>query len=734
MPSYCQHSSAVCVATGRPLREALANVGGMPAVLFLLGYLRETTARRLGVRLLRVLLRYSHRNVCDMLACDGYSLLARLMRRGGWALTPALLDELLRLCGVRKDSGTQLYSLGELSNVTAFRTVLLDWRLWIQAPLLVQHTLLCTLRALCARPEFVHFNRFQMEDLDLLGSLLHVVRSMGTRTFHPSLGRPFGEVVAAIIPHGGAGLVQEAQRILRFLVSTFDLSPPSGDPSTPHHTPLASVTPTTSSSSSTTSSTSSTSATTAATTRVASSSSSGGASAQPPAAPSTSASTSSTSTSFERVCPSDEERLSDDEDDEYNDEYRGAMITELAELSYSPRVSPSAHSPRSSARARSRSLLPALHSGRRADTDTHRASAPTAPLAAAQRVADRHTVAVPAASAITSPTSRPFARPTRRRQRSGTSFPIPIRSHSVGTAATAPTAECASETSPVVALSAAAATAAGGSVGSPRRARGLSMMVRSSTPGGGATSSLPKVRVADDTSQRARVSSALPSMMAALRSEEADTTVSVHDRLLHLLTRRIGNAGPALSAAFFEHCCPIKLLLSLLQSPSLSTRVAVLRMVHLFVRSSHQMRAQFQRLNGFVVLATVLGAHELSEELLGILFCMLLGKPVGWYLRSVRRSPSSSTAGSIKKAFLGKMDGVTSLSCPRAMLTILQLLHSAHLSASLRYYSLKTMHDVFLQSDEAKQSLIEVGMVRRLCELLPPLYECQLQQTYGDAK
>mmetsp|Transcript_362 Transcript_362/g.1054 ORF Transcript_362/g.1054 Transcript_362/m.1054 type:complete len:1779 (-) Transcript_362:1128-6464(-) len=206
----------------------------------------------------------------------------------------------------------------------------------------------------------------------------------------------------------------------------------------------------------------------------------------------------------------------------------------------------------------------------------------------------------------------------------------------------------------------------------------------------------------------------------------APPVVSLHDRLLHVLTKRIGTAGPALSAAFFESCCPVELLLSLLQSPSLSTRVAVLRLLHLFVRSSPTLRAQFERVQGFVVLASVLSAHALSEELLGILFCMLLGKPVGWYLRSVRRSPSSSAAGCIKKAFLGKLDGITALFCPRAAITILALLHSPDLPAELRYYSLKTLHDVFLQSDDAKRSLIDTGLIQRLCDLLPPLYECQV--------
>jgi hypothetical protein len=103
----------------------------------------------------------------------------------------------------------------------------------------------------------------------------------------------------------------------------------------------------------------------------------------------------------------------------------------------------------------------------------------------------------------------------------------------------------------------------------------------------------------------------------------------------------------------------------------LPAHILLLKILDLFIRNP-TISAKFESIKGFHLLAEVqqIESLKVSEELFGILFCILLGKPA-------HRFPS--TDFSISSYFLGQVTDVI-LQHPGAMVPILVLVGAEHIS------------------------------------------------------
>ncbi len=79
-----------------------------------------------------------------------------------------------------------------------------------------------------------------------------------------------------------------------------------------------------------------------------------------------------------------------------------------------------------------------------------------------------------------------------------------------------------------------------------------------------------------------------------------------------------------------EAIMSLEIILALMQNEEEETRVILLKLLDVLLRSS-QLRLQFAKMKGWALLGDLLKPFSVSEELLAVLFAMLLGKPTHAY-------------------------------------------------------------------------------------------------------
>lgn len=88
----------------------------------------------------------------------GFELIGRLMRKKHWVLDETMLTILFQIVGLKKGKKSSNYCSGIISNIHAFKSLLLDWKIWRQAPLYVQQLLLENFIHLVSAYEYARFN------------------------------------------------------------------------------------------------------------------------------------------------------------------------------------------------------------------------------------------------------------------------------------------------------------------------------------------------------------------------------------------------------------------------------------------------------------------------------------------------------------------------------------------------------------------------------------------------
>ncbi len=134
----------------------------------------------------------------------------------------------------------------------------------------------------------------------------------------------------------------------------------------------------------------------------------------------------------------------------------------------------------------------------------------------------------------------------------------------------------------------------------------------------------------------------------------------------------------------FSEVCSLEILFSILKTSSLPAHILLLKIMDLFLRNA-TIRGKFEQMKGFHLLAQVQQTESLdvSEELFGVLFCILLGKPA-------HRFPQSDFT--ISSYFLGQINDDISLQHTAAMVPILALVAAENVS--MKTHSLLTLVDI----------------------------------------
>eukprot|EP01114_Cavostelium_apophysatum_P014246 TRINITY_DN3646_c0_g1_i2.p1 TRINITY_DN3646_c0_g1~~TRINITY_DN3646_c0_g1_i2.p1 ORF type:complete len:2996 (+),score=922.89 TRINITY_DN3646_c0_g1_i2:247-9234(+) len=162
----------------------------------------------------------------------------------------------------------------------------------------------------------------------------------------------------------------------------------------------------------------------------------------------------------------------------------------------------------------------------------------------------------------------------------------------------------------------------------------------------------------------------------------------------------------------FAEVCTMEVLLALMRTDSLPTRILLLKILDMFLRLP-TLSYKFQLMKGFNLLGNLLaGASSVSEELFGVLFCILLGQPAYRFQEN-----------QIRAYFLGQMSGDVSIAQPAALVPILILVESGDITIELQNAVIKTLHDLFLQNDQVKDMFLENNLVKLLCDLFAPELE-----------
>ena len=112
------------------VRETLSNIGGISIIIFLIAMLEDPLQRNYSLELLYNLIHHSPMNGKELNGLCGYELIARLMRKNNWVIDEELLRILFEFVGFTQDPRTTNYACGVLSNLYAFKGLIMDWRIW----------------------------------------------------------------------------------------------------------------------------------------------------------------------------------------------------------------------------------------------------------------------------------------------------------------------------------------------------------------------------------------------------------------------------------------------------------------------------------------------------------------------------------------------------------------------------------------------------------------------------
>lgn len=175
VPIFATSDTAISISRSF-VRDTLSNIGGISTIIFLIAMVGDPEQRRISLELLYKVLQFSVQNCREMDEICGYELVARLMRKNAWKIDEKMLGILFKYAGFERDPKKLTFSTGVLSNLTAFKYLIMDWRIWVRSELSVQRQLFETLgHIIHSDNEFSNFNIPRFRDADVTSRLLWVI-------------------------------------------------------------------------------------------------------------------------------------------------------------------------------------------------------------------------------------------------------------------------------------------------------------------------------------------------------------------------------------------------------------------------------------------------------------------------------------------------------------------------------------------------------------------------------
>ena len=179
------------------IQDMIFNIGGLSNLIWFISLLpgNDVFKQRLAIKLLYTMLLHNTKNVKELELISGYELLSRIIRRHNWHLDTTLLSLLFRFSGIKKsitkireenntnsssstnpnldsEKDSRIYEedisfSGVISNVSAFKYLILDRGLWKRANVEVQELMFSVIANLVTKSnhDFAAFNISRLKNL-----------------------------------------------------------------------------------------------------------------------------------------------------------------------------------------------------------------------------------------------------------------------------------------------------------------------------------------------------------------------------------------------------------------------------------------------------------------------------------------------------------------------------------------------------------------------------------------
>lgn len=214
-PPICSPPPMICHRGS--IKEGLRQLGGMSSALYLVTMLQQKDMQRAGLQLIQALLSWSPQNVREMRDICGYQMLGRLLRREKWQLDETLLGVVFEMVGVTKSQRVPTYSSGVISNLPAFKNLLLDWKIWERSSPSVQKLLFRSLADLVATHELAAFNIKRFRQANVIEGFFRTLRQSDEEPFPLSLGPSIVTILRSVMTDSPS--VKDLQVYLHLRVS-----------------------------------------------------------------------------------------------------------------------------------------------------------------------------------------------------------------------------------------------------------------------------------------------------------------------------------------------------------------------------------------------------------------------------------------------------------------------------------------------------------------------------------
>ncbi len=175
--SICLPPPSICVRTS--VKDTVYNAGGLSIILYLISMVQERTKeyQRAALKLLHVLLQYCPNNTSEMKELCGYELLSLMMRKRQWILDESMLAILFSFVGLKKSVRATTYTSGVISNLLAFKHLILERKIWQRAHLSTQKLVYQSLAELVSVHEHASFNIKRFNEAGVMEIFLQMFKN-----------------------------------------------------------------------------------------------------------------------------------------------------------------------------------------------------------------------------------------------------------------------------------------------------------------------------------------------------------------------------------------------------------------------------------------------------------------------------------------------------------------------------------------------------------------------------
>ncbi|KAJ5077711.1 beach domain-containing protein [Anaeramoeba ignava] len=187
MKGYCKKEERIS------LKSAIHSIGGVRSVLYFVAssLQRSRDCQYLAICFLNSVLENNPLSIQEMSQIEGYELVARILTKKAWKLDKEILSACFSMCGcsvfelsplrsresITNENREVKSNLSEMiTNASAFRSLVLNWKIWKRAPLPVQSQLFSSVYQLIS-PEYSKYsrhNRMLVADLGIVSHLLDI--------------------------------------------------------------------------------------------------------------------------------------------------------------------------------------------------------------------------------------------------------------------------------------------------------------------------------------------------------------------------------------------------------------------------------------------------------------------------------------------------------------------------------------------------------------------------------